>query len=120
MYQIEFVVDKLSTLPNARSQRSFWVLHQEKRIWARLIFGITAGKKPDAPLKKAHVIITRCSSRECDLDNLYASLKAPLDALVKIGFIKDDKPSCCTLEAKWEKVKIKECKMKFFIKEIEG
>lgn len=80
---------------------------------------MTIGKRPKEPLKKSEVIITRCSSREPDLDNLYASLKAPLDALVKSGIIIDDKPSVCSLQAKWQKTTIKESRLIFEIKAAE-
>jgi len=117
MYRFKFEIDYLPDLPNARSQRSFWRLHNEKKNWLKYLFSF-ADKRPKEPLKKCEITMTRCSSRECDLDNLYASLKAPLDALVKAGFIFDDKPSICTLIAKWEKSTQANARMIIEIKEL--
>ena len=117
MYSIVFEIDHLPELPNARSQKSFWRLHNEKKNWLKYLFDL-ADKRPKEPLKKVEVIITRYSSRECDLDNLYSSLKAPLDALVKAGFIFDDRPSIITLIAKWVKSTRLESKLRFEIREL--
>ncbi len=118
MYSIKFEVAALPQLPNARSQRSFWGLHNEKKNWVKHIGLATIGKRPDSPLKKSRVTFIRHSSRECDLDNLYGSLKAPLDALVRLGFIIDDKPSVCALLAFWKKAPQKEGKLLIEIEEV--
>lgn len=118
MYHIKFHVDSLPDLPNARSQKSFWGLHNEKNTWTKYIALATIGKRPDSPLKKSKVTITRCSSRECDWDNLYSSFKAPLDALVRLGIIIDDRPSTCQLLGLWMKTPQKEAKLLIEIEEV--
>ncbi len=118
MYKIVFEIAVLPKLPNSRSQKSFWGLHNEKKNWTNYIALATIGKRPDSPLKKSEITITRCSSRICDLDNLYGSLKAPLDALVRLGMIIDDSPLAVSLFAKWKKTTATESKLIFEIKEI--
>lgn len=44
-------------------------------------------------LEKAQLTLTRCSSMQCDADNLRSSFKSVVDALVKLGVIIDDKQS---------------------------
>ena len=41
---------------------------------------------------RVHVTITRRTRRKMDVDNLYASAKIPLDAIRKVGLIRDDDP----------------------------
>jgi hypothetical protein len=49
------------------------------------------------PIDPAAVRIVQYRKRLLDIDNLYASCKPILDALVKCGLIKDDSPDHCKL-----------------------
>lgn len=118
MFYIYFEVESLPKLQNARSKTSFWNYHREAKNWVTWVGLATIGKRPEKPLKRALVIITRCSSQEPDCDGLYSGMKAPLDALVKMGIIEDDRPSMIEFIAKWEKAPLKKGKIKFQIKEI--
>lgn len=100
-----FSVDELAPGPNGPRGllRMHWA--SKKRIrdrWTTLI-------REQRPAKwkpvKGHVIVTRHSSREMDKDNLYASCKFVLDALVRAGVIADDSPEHITLDARWQKGK---------------
>lgn len=51
---------------------------------------LTRGKRPEKPLEKFTISITRHAPRTLDWDNLVSSLKAYIDGLVKAGVIKDD------------------------------
>lgn len=118
MYRIVFEIDTLPKLQNARSKTSFWNYHREAKNWVNWVTLATQGKRPLAPLKKANVTITRCSSVEPDCDGLFSGMKAPLDAIVRSGIILDDRPSIINFIAKWEKAPQKEGKIRFEIEEI--
>lgn len=58
------------------------------------------------PLPKARVEIVRFScGRSPDPDNLVASAKLILDALVDAGLLQDDSPECLELAVDWQRVK---------------
>ena len=57
-------------------------------------------------LRGVHVTITRKSvGVEPDPDNLTASAKLILDALQRVGVIKDDSPQYISLKVQWERAK---------------
>lgn len=57
-------------------------------------------------MRGVHVTITRKSvGVEPDPDNLTASAKLILDALQRVGVIKDDSPQHISLTVKWERAK---------------
>lgn len=47
-------------------------------------------RRPKEPLQKATLILTRCSSRETDFDNLVISFKPIVDGLVDARVLADD------------------------------
>jgi Holliday junction resolvase RusA-like endonuclease len=70
------------------------------------------------PFTKAHVICERHSSREQDFDNLVASFKSILDALVYHNVLSDDGPKVLTREYRWIKAKKGEYKIVLNITEV--
>lgn len=57
-------------------------------------------------LESAQLTLTRCSSMQCDADNLRSSFKSVVDALVKLGTIVDDNPTVIgTPVVLWEKAR---------------
>lgn len=63
-------------------------------------------------LRRAHLELTRYSSRECDFDNLVGSFKPIVDGLKYARVIIDDKPSVIGSPIfKWVKVPRKECRI---------
>ncbi len=118
MYRITFEIDTLPQLQNARSKTSFWNYHREAKNWVNWVALAIIGHLPDKPLNRANVTLTRCSSIEPDCDGLFSGMKAPLDALVKVGIIKDDRPSVINFQAKWEKAPKNKGKIRFEIQEI--
>lgn len=74
---------------------SHWSRTRIKRQWEGHVCAavLTAlGRWPAAPLERARVTITRCSTREPDFDNLAQGGKFILDGLVKAGVLADDSP----------------------------
>jgi Holliday junction resolvase RusA-like endonuclease len=53
---------------------------------------VMAQGKPDKPYEKAHITVTWIAKdkRRRDIDNLFSSLKASIDALVAVGLLRDD------------------------------
>ena len=125
---IAIEINTLPKTPNSIGKASIWHSVRERKKWRQLLFRpqatmhrspvILQGQIIPKPLKKAKLTLTRCSSREPDLDNLYSSFKFVIDALKFNGFIEDDKPSNIDLKCKWEKAKQKEGKIKIEIEEL--
>jgi Holliday junction resolvase RusA-like endonuclease len=91
-------------LPKSTNQlhgKHWAVRAKEKKHWLTYIGLMVGANKPKEPLKKAKITYIRHSSKEMDFDNLYGSLKVPLDCLKQLKIIEDDRPSVIGLpEAK--------------------
>lgn len=91
--------------------RMHWrVKHNEMQAWKQKVFyAIAPHARPDKPLKKAKLTLTRHSHVCPDYDNLCSSFKACVDGLVMAGVIIDDNMNVIGMpEFKWEKAKPKE------------
>ena len=85
-------VDRLPPLNTSDRRRHWSVQHKEAEAWKWLVFGELGGDIPKRPWRKVKMICTRHSSRQPDYDNLVASFKPVIDALVKNSVIADDRP----------------------------
>lgn len=89
--------------PPPRPGASHWrVVHAAKKQWAEyLAWSSRAQSIPRCvPGERRRVEVTFYRPGPVgDEDNTYASCKVPLDALVRIGVIEDDGPTCIDLEA---------------------
>ena len=89
--RVDLIIPRLPGL-NTSSRRQHWaVQHKDAKTWSSLVR--TGVRRPRVPHAKAEVILRRCSTREPDYDNLVASFKPVVDALVTSGILADDKPS---------------------------
>ncbi len=80
---------------NAADRRSHWAYHKVSKEWQNNTVAAvleSLGRWPEAPLDRALVTITRCSTTEPDFDGLVAAGKHLLDGLVKAGVLVDDAP----------------------------
>lgn len=68
------------------------VYRRTRRLERDVGFAVRAAGKPHAPLELARVVLTRCSASEPDPDNLAASFKPVVDALVAAGVLSGDEP----------------------------
>ena len=59
-------------------------------MWAEM--RVQKQEVPTEPYSKARVVLTRLSSRQADYDNVVASFKVVVDALVKNSILADDGP----------------------------
>lgn len=116
-YTLDIVINQLPKTSNALG--GHWRhKNNEMKLWRNLIALHTIGKRPMKPLKRAFVKIVRGSSVEPDLDNLYSSVKGPLDGLKHAEIILDDKPSNIELVCTWEKAAPKKGHIKINVLEI--
>ena len=76
---------------NAIGRKHWAVKTKEANYWKQCVALSVIGKKPPAPLLKAHIIYTRFSSVAPDCDGLTSSLKHVQDGLIEAGIIKNDR-----------------------------
>lgn len=106
--RLAFTLPYALTLPNKRGaaatrKAGAAALHQERMRMGWEISAMTAGLRPEKPIKYARVQVFRHSVGEPDRDNLFTSCKALLDVLQPsaarrvygIGIIENDCPSRC-------------------------
>lgn len=90
-YRLEFTIEGLPKATSNANQhwKARWV---EMRKWKRLVYAhINASQRPSEPLNKAKVSLYRFAhGKRPDQDNLRASFKHVVDALVESEVIKDD------------------------------
>lgn len=58
--------------------------------------------------RKMHIEVVFKHSHLFDVDNSYTALKPCLDALVKLGYLKDDRPEFLDVHVTQEKINLKE------------
>lgn len=74
----------------------------QKAKWKTAVARELVGLAPNRPFELAHVLFVRGSSKEPDDDNLSIGFKPLRDALVKYGFVVDDKPKNLKATYRWE------------------
>ena len=121
MYSINLEFDVLPKMNTAHSRRHWSVHAKESADW-RYRMRIAVGRnKPERPLPRSRVVMTRCSASEPDHDNLAVSFKPILDALtmsrpspskkrfhrmvMRADVIEDDSPKHVEREYRWEYAK---------------
>jgi hypothetical protein len=118
-YRIEFELPGLPKTINVMGQKSYWVRKAEKDKWLNMVWAITAGKRPQAPLTKARVSYARFSSCEPDWDGLVSGFKYIQDSLKACGIIADDKMSVIGQpQYAWFPVPAKKGKIRVVVEEI--
>lgn len=87
----EFQVNRIPKMTNYLAGKQWFSKHKEAVIWRRLISEqIILLKINDLKLDKAHLTLTRHSSKAPDSDGLVSGFKPVIDALVRFGVIIDD------------------------------
>lgn len=90
MYDLRLVIHSLPDSLNKGLRTNRYKYHKKNKAWDFLIFGMTRGKLPIEPLKKAKITIVRHSWRTLDYDGLVGSMKPIIDALVDCGVLEND------------------------------
>ena len=94
---------------NSADGHSRWKRYAAKKTWEGAVAAAVLtelGRWPAAPLARARVEITRCSTTEPDYDGLVAGGKFLLDGLVRAGVLEDDNPRVVGQPVyRWERAK---------------
>jgi Holliday junction resolvase RusA-like endonuclease len=106
-YRLELSLAKLPDLQAAGQVPKHWAVRNREKVWWRnqIAWWVVSKGKPEKPLQRASVTLTRCSTQEPDTGNLAASFKAIEDALVHAGVLEDDCPRVCRPVYAWERAK---------------
>lgn len=100
----EFEIAGLPKMPNQLLGAHWRVRSGHAKKWLAHVTVATIQFKPSQPLNRAKLLLTRVSSVEPDRDGLCGSFKSIIDALVKCGFLANDKPeNIGTPTYVWEK-----------------
>jgi hypothetical protein len=103
-YSVSFKIRELPQTYNQLNRKHYRAKCAEAKKWQRLVLEALP-HLPLAPLKKAHLKLTRYSSSEPDYDGLTISFKYVVDALVLAKVIDNDKLSNTgPWEVHWVKV----------------
>lgn len=89
-YSVTVVLDGLPKMVNANFKNNWRALWIERKKWKEKTAYAFLPHKPDQPLDKAKVTITRHSSKCPDYDGLVSAAKALLDGLKLAKIIEDD------------------------------
>jgi len=91
MYKLHIEINSLPKPLNKSLNAHYFKRHKINKEWDRIIAMHCYGMLPKAPLRKAHISLTRHSWRMLDYDGLVGSMKPVVDALVSCGVLSDDK-----------------------------
>lgn len=118
-YVLEFEISGLPRLPNQLLRGHWKARHGHTKLWKRKVWRECWHKRPDKPLEKAKVTITRISTKEPDFDGLAGAGKCLLDGLVEARILSDDKSQVVGQPTYlWEKGKRGEGKVRIKVEEI--
>jgi hypothetical protein len=102
-FHLKIRIDGLPRMANG-SYGSWQRNAAEKKKWKMLMARELAGLAPQVPFTRMRATFTRCSSVEPDDDGLTHGFKPVRDALVRLGFVIDDKRTNLEAVYRWEKV----------------
>lgn len=105
-HKIVLRIDGLPKMANG-GHGSWGQDHKRKKKWKTLVARELVGLAPPKPFSWIYVEFIRHSSVEPDYDGLVHGFKALRDALVKFGFVKDDKNRNMEAVYRWEKAEAK-------------
>ncbi len=123
VYKFDIVINDLPKTINQISGKHWSVIQKESKKWFLLIKNNLIAKQvrlPDEPLKKARIVYTRHSSRQCDHDNLISGTKKITDCLVRLRILDDDNPNVIETVHLWEKCAPGKGRIRIQVNEVRG
>ncbi len=90
-YSLTVTIQGLPNITSNGSHGSWRAKAAATKMWKNLVYMAVGLKRPDTPLERAKITLTRHSMREPDYDNLAISFKPVIDGLKFAGVIVDDK-----------------------------
>lgn len=120
MYRLEIEIAGLPKTTNG-SHGHWRAAASERKLWRNAVKLRASSKRPNSPLLKARLYLTRFSSGKTDYDNLVISFKSCVDGLKDARVISDDKDSV-VIERHYltEFASPKKGKVRIVVEEIEG
>lgn len=119
-YSITFELPGLPKTVNAQNSMHWRDKGTYVKEWHRMVHLSVARQKPEQPLKRASLILTRFSSTEPDFDGLVSSFKCVVDALIVAGIIENDKMSNIGKpDYRWQRVAPKAGKIQVTVQSVE-
>lgn len=89
-YTFEFEIDKLPKMYNQLTRGGWFVRMKHTKAWHLEVHIAVSKNRPVAPLKKAKLTLTRCSSNRPDFDGLTSGFKPVIDGLIRAGVLEND------------------------------
>jgi hypothetical protein len=89
-YSLELTIPFLPMSYNKALSTHFQKRSDSNECWDHIVHLYSRGKKPLKPLGKVKLTLVRYNYRTLDFDGLVASFKAPIDAMVTAGILKND------------------------------
>lgn len=90
-YRLDITIPGLPPMTNDVLAMNLRDRLRSKKQWKTAVMFKTAGKRPAAPLARAHLTLTRFSTRRPDPDGLTSGFKHVIDALVLANILENDK-----------------------------
>lgn len=90
-YQLEFTISGLPKTGNQLLRGHWSVKHGHAKMWKMRVYKACWHLRPEKPLKRAKLTLTRVSSVETDFDNRVSSFKPIIDGLVQAKVLAGDK-----------------------------
>ena len=119
LYKFSF---ELEGLPKSQTNNyGHWRTRaKSKKLWEEMVLEAVLFERPERPLARARLTLTRCSSTAPDADNLCASFKPIVDGLTKAGIIEDDNMAVIGFpDYQWQKAKRGEGKVIITVEEVD-
>lgn len=105
-YELGFTIPYLPKMANQQLRGHWRTAYGHAKKVKRSVWRACWPFKPDKPLTRAILTLTRHSSVEPDFDGLSSGFKHVIDGLVECGIIENDKMSCIGQPIyRWEKGK---------------
>lgn len=89
-YKLEIDIPGLPETINQILAMNLRARMRQKKIWKNMVWMLTAGKRPETPLKRARLTLTRHSTMRPDPDGLTSSFKHIIDGLVIARVLEND------------------------------
>ena len=119
-YRLEFEIEDLPKTYNELGRKHWIVKLKESRKWINLVRIAVGNRYPKEPLRKASLVLIRCSTRTPDPDGLVSSFKSTIDGLRLSGVLFNDSFEEIGMpEYKWEKAPKGKGKIKVVVTSIE-
>lgn len=117
-YVLEFELPGLPPMTNKTHGCSWQALYKKRKEWKEQVGMIARLRRPEKPLERARVTLTRFSTSRPDFDGLTSGFKPILDALKGIVIV-DDAPECVGQPTYlWEKARPNYGKIRVRVEEI--